>query len=197
MTDNHPERIDTKLIKSTANFNCDGITFPVHLKQIDRFEKQNPTISVNVFDYEKKKLTILRKTENYKRENIVDLLLISKGEVQHYCVIKNLSRLISSQYNKHQGGKYPCRECLNIFKTQKSLEKHIKYCYSEKPITIEMPKEGSILKFKSFFRKMRVPFVVYADFESSSFWLLLHSMTPPQNSLKKISNITLKKISPQ
>ena len=29
------------------------------------------------------------------------------------------------------------------------------------------------------------------------FWDKLHSMTPPQNSLKKISNITLKKISPQ
>ena len=64
--------------------------------QIDRFEKQNPTISVNVFGYEKKKVTILRKTKNYKRENIVDLLLINKSKVQHYCVIKNLSRLISS-----------------------------------------------------------------------------------------------------
>ena len=28
-----------------------------------------------------------------------------------------------------------------------------------------MPKEGSILKFRNFFWKMRVPFVVYADFE--------------------------------
>ena len=75
MTDNHPERIDTKLIKATENFNWDGITFPVDLMQIDRFEKQNPTISVNVFGYEKEKVTILRKSETYKRENIVDLFL--------------------------------------------------------------------------------------------------------------------------
>ena len=40
MTDNHTERIDTELIKATENFNWDGITFPVDLKQIDRFEKQ-------------------------------------------------------------------------------------------------------------------------------------------------------------
>ena len=80
MTDKHPEHIDKKLIKAIANFNWDGITFPVDLKQIDRFEKQNPTISVNAFGYEKKKLTILRKTENYKRENIVDLLLINEGK---------------------------------------------------------------------------------------------------------------------
>ena len=112
------ERIDTKLIKGTENFNWDGIIFPVDLKQIDRFEKQNPTISVNVFGYEKKKVTILRKSENYKRENIVDLLLIRKGEVQHYCLIKNLSRLISSQCNKHHGEKYPCRGCLNIFNSR-------------------------------------------------------------------------------
>ena len=104
----HSERIDTKLIKAAENFNWDGITFPVDFKQIDRFVKQNPTISVNVFGYEKKKVTILRKTENCKRENIVDLLLISKGEVQHCCGIKNLNKLISSQYNKHHGEKYPC-----------------------------------------------------------------------------------------
>ena len=99
----HPERIEPKLIKATENFKWDGIIFPVNLKQIDRFEKQNPTISVNVFVYEKKKVTILRKSETYKRENIVDLLLINKGEVQHYCVIKNPSRLIFSQHDKHHG----------------------------------------------------------------------------------------------
>ena len=126
------ERIDTKLIKSTENFNWDGLTFPVDLKQIDRFEKQNPTISVNAFGYEKKKVTILRKSETYKRENIVDLVLINEGEVQHYCVIKNLSRLISSQYNKHRKKKYIFRGCLNIFDFEDSLEKHIKYCYSKK-----------------------------------------------------------------
>ena len=81
MTDNHPECIDTKLIKATENFNWDGITFPVDLKQTDRFEKQNPTISIYVFGYEKKKVTIHRKSKTYKRENIVDLLLINKSKV--------------------------------------------------------------------------------------------------------------------
>ena len=113
----------------------------------------------------RRKVTILRKSETYKRENIVDLLFINKSEVQHYCVIKNLSKLIPDQYNKHQKKMYIYRGCLNIFNFEDSLEKHIKYCYSKKPVLIEMPKEGSILKFKNFFRKMRVPFVVYADFE--------------------------------
>ena len=98
MTDNHPERIDTKLIKATEKYNWDSMTFAVNLGQIDRFEKQNPAISVNVFSYDKKNVTLLRKSKTYKRENIVDLLLINEGEVQHYCAIKNLSRLISSQH---------------------------------------------------------------------------------------------------
>ena len=86
-------------------------------------------------------------------------------DVQHYCVIKNLSRLISHQYNKHREKKYICRGCLNIFNFEGSLKKHIDYCYKKEPVNIEMPKEGSILKFKIFFWKMRVPFVVYVDFE--------------------------------
>ena len=80
-------------------------------------------------------------------------------------MIKNLSRFISSQYNKHHERKYTCRGCLNSFNFEDSLNKHIKDCYSYKPVKIEMPKEGLILKFKKFFRKMRVPFAVNADFE--------------------------------
>ena len=190
MTDKRPERIDTKLIKSTENFNWDGIIFPVDLKQIDRFEKQNPTISVNVFGYEKKKVTILRMTENYKRENIVDLLLINKSEVQHYCVIKNLSRLISDQYKKNQKKKYICRGCLNIFNFEDSLEKHIRYCYSKKPVTIEMLKVGSILKFKNFFRKTRVPFVVYADIECFTKKLDTTQPNPKQSYTKQYQKHT-------
>ena len=125
----NPEHIDTKLIKSTKKYNWDGITFPVNLGQIDRFEKQNPVISVNVFGYEKKNVTILRKRKTYKRENIVDLL-INEVEVQHYCAIKNLSRLISSQHDKHHGKKYPCRGFLNIFNFEDTLNKHIEQWFS-------------------------------------------------------------------
>ena len=73
------------------------------------------------------------------------------------CVIKNLSRLISVQYNKHQKNKYICRGCLNIFNFEGSLQKHIKYCYSKKPVTIEMPKMGSILNLKTSLGRCEYP----------------------------------------
>ena len=41
------------LERQAEELNWDGITFLVTLNQIGKFEKQNPTISVNVFGYEK------------------------------------------------------------------------------------------------------------------------------------------------
>jgi len=49
----NPDRITKDLRKQAENMNWKDIEFPVTLKDIDKFEKQNPDISVNVFGYEK------------------------------------------------------------------------------------------------------------------------------------------------
>ena len=41
--------------------------------------------------------------EKVKAEKTVKLLLISNGKKKHYCVVKNTSRLLSSQVNNHKG----------------------------------------------------------------------------------------------
>ncbi|KAK3737410.1 hypothetical protein QZH41_000675 [Actinostola sp. cb2023] len=46
-----------------------------------------------------------------------------------------------------------------------SLDKHSEYCGAHNSIKITMPKKGSTVAFKNYNRSMRVPFVVYADFE--------------------------------
>ncbi|EDO35473.1 predicted protein, partial [Nematostella vectensis] len=61
--------------------------------------------------------------------------------------------------------------CLNSFRCKQSLEKHSECCGNHEAVGIEMPKidkDGNLphIKFKNYNRKMRVPFVVYADFES-------------------------------
>ena len=75
--------------------NFTGIDFPVSLKDIDKFEKNNPEIGVSVFGYDKS-VHILRinKTDP---QNTIDLLLITNKEKQHYCWIKNFSKLVRSQ----------------------------------------------------------------------------------------------------
>ena len=91
-----------------GKLNFTGIEFPVSLKDIDKFEKNNPEIEVNVFGYEKS-VHILRinKTDP---QNAIDLLFIINEGKQHYCWIKNFSRLLSAQVSKHNGAVYFCKD---------------------------------------------------------------------------------------
>jgi len=50
----HPERITRQLEKQAEALHFDGIRFPMKLKDIKKFERQNPQISVNVLGYEDK-----------------------------------------------------------------------------------------------------------------------------------------------
>ena len=50
----NPERLDKKLMVKENTLNMAGIEYPVSLKDINKFEKQNPTISITVYGYEEK-----------------------------------------------------------------------------------------------------------------------------------------------
>ena len=168
----NPQRLDKKMRENSEKFNWTGIEFPTKLKDIDKFEKQNPyyTIKVHGFDKDKGEVYPLRMG---KKESgyLIELLLIANDEGNnHYCWIKNFSRLVSSQINNNQHKREFCRRCYNSFPTGKSLEKHLEYCTKNEEVKIDMPKDEDgnpkFVKFTNHNRKMRVPFVVYADFES-------------------------------
>ena len=155
------ERLSKQMREDSEKFDWTGIEFPVSLKQIDRFEKQNP-YSINVFGYEDHEVYPLRISKRVNQ--VINLLIIANEETNHYCWIKDMSKLLSKQISNHNGKRHFCYRCLNSFPSEKSLEKHIEYCQNNEAVKIEMP-TGSI-KFKNFYKKQRVPFVVYADFES-------------------------------
>ena len=73
---NHPERFDRKLRETSKALNWEGLKFPVHLSDINKFENHNSTISANVFGYEKLVYPIRINELNYKRESTVNILLI-------------------------------------------------------------------------------------------------------------------------
>ena len=158
------ERI-TKILKyQSERLDWSGLKFPVKLNQIIIFEKLNPQISINVFGCEGVVYPLqLSKT---KRTQIVNLLLISDGEKQHYCLIKSLSRLLSSQVTKDNHTKSFCLNCLNHFPNEEKLKIHEEYCLKNQAIKIEMPEKGSFISFIHHNRSIKVPFVVYADFEA-------------------------------
>ena len=157
------ERITKELKDQSEILDWSGLKFPVDLKQIRIFEKLNPQISINVFGFEGDVYPLrLSKSES---EQTINLLLISDEEKQHYCLIKSLSRLLSSQMSKHGHTKSFCLNCLNHFPNEEKLKIHEDYCLKNQAIRIEMPEEGSFISFIHHNRSIKVPFVVYADFE--------------------------------
>ena len=183
--DNHPERVDKELKLKENTLNMDGIKYPVSLEDINKFENQNPTISITVYGYEEKEVCPLRNNNNIDREHNITLMLIEKDGVLHYCLVKNRSRLFSSQVSKHKEQSYFCDRCLNPFWCEKSLNNHLKYCSNHEAVKIEMPeKKESVLKFKNYYKGERVPFMIYADTES--LVKPIESCEPnPQNSYTK------------
>ena len=87
-----------------------------------------------------------------------------------YCLIKNPSRLFSSQLSAHNGSKVLCMRCFahypNNEKGKEKLAIHEESCWNNEAQINEMPKEGSFLIFKNHNRSIKVPFAYYADLES-------------------------------
>ena len=137
------------------------------MSDIHKFECLNSNISIAVFGYdENDKVVPLWVSKNKNRLYKINLFLITNGEVLHYCLIKDISKLVSSQVSKHKGNFFLCNNCLNSFQTEKSLNDHKEYCDTNECIKIVMPKkEESILKFNHYCYSEKVPFIIYADTE--------------------------------
>ena len=173
--DNHPERIDKDLKSKQDSINMDGIRYPVNFRAIDRFEIQNPNISISVVGYNKEDLVHPMRTSIYtKRKHNIVLLLLKKavegenGEIEektHYVLFKNKSALIASQINNHEHKRHLCLNCFNSFNSSETLEAHTEYCYDNESVKINMPPSGTYLRFKNFLHSEKAPFVIYADFE--------------------------------
>ena len=165
--DNHPERIDKDLKSKQESINMEGICYPVSLRAIDRFEHLNPNISISVLGYNKKERVYpLRISKCTKRKQDIVLLLIKDGEKSHYCLVKNISALLSSQINSNDHKRYFCLNCFNSFKDEDKLKEHKDYCYENESVKILMPQQGTFLRFKNFLHSEKAPFAIYADFES-------------------------------
>ena len=184
--DDKPERIDKDLKSKEHTLNMEGIAYPVDFKGINRFEKQNPDISISVLGYSKDEriypLRISKFTKSKKedeRKHNITLLLIKNGDNSHYCLINNLSRLLTSQVNNHKGKLYFCLNCLNAYDKPEKLNKHKEYCSENENVKINMPPPETYLKFKNFLYSERAPFAIYADFECYN--KPIHTNTPDPN----------------
>ncbi|KAF0709819.1 Uncharacterized protein FWK35_00030838, partial [Aphis craccivora] len=123
-------------------------------------------LSINVYHHDEfYKINPLSVTKNEKRVHI-DLLLLKNEDNTHYILIKKLWSLIRNQITKDHKKRYLCGMCLNSFQTELKLSNHKNYCQSNKVARITLPYKNKFIRFKNYNHKMKVPFVIYADFES-------------------------------
>ena len=162
----HPERV-SKYHRYENELLMDGIEYPVKIRDIDRFERLNGNISVSVFGLDEKTVFPMRITRKGNALHHVNLLYISKDEVSHYVLIRNMSRLVSTQLSNHDGRKFFCQLCLHACASQVILDKHLETCRLHGAQRIKMPDDDNkILQFKKIEAQERLPFIIYADFES-------------------------------
>ena len=166
----YPKERNEEIIKDLKEYefslNTKGITFPMKIKDINKFEKRNPELpGINVFSVDNGIFYPLRMAER-DCKNTIDLFLFEEDGNSHYSLIKNFNRLIRSQKTKSKDGKiFICKRCFCHFTKDELLDKHIKYCSNNKTAIAKMPNPNKMLYFKNYHKQLPIPFVVYADFE--------------------------------
>ena len=142
---------------------------PTPVNQIKRVEKQNE-IAINVFGYENKAIVSYKLSERPASIAQINLLLIYEGPKSHYVWIKNLNRLLLYGQTKYHGRKHFCERCLHGYTAEDLLQRHIPECkgIGDRAIRIKMPIKGKndTVTFVNLHKKMKINFVMYADFEA-------------------------------
>ncbi|GET65611.1 uncharacterized protein LOC114537920 [Rhizophagus irregularis DAOM 181602=DAOM 197198] len=148
------ERI-SKYKEYVNELNFEGIEFPVQADEVilRRFERQNPTIALCICEWRDHRLCPIYVTDRDDAEGrkIIDLVLISNGEKQHYCWIKNMSRLVNKR-TKDGHATFVCRWCISHFTHQQEIhDKHVAICRGLK----KTPQADRMPSMKTKIRKPR------------------------------------------
>ncbi|KAL4125736.1 hypothetical protein QTP88_009976 [Uroleucon formosanum] len=184
VTEQSKYRVGVNYYQHIDKYNFDGISFPTPLSDVKIFERNNPTVSINIYGIEKKFQPPLKfpthtvfplKVVDNEKEDHFDILFITDSDSSHYVYISKFSRLVRSQKTQHDGHTYFCKRCFISFdiqnskyklKGQMALDQHKKVCGIHKPILPVLLTEGETLEFKAWKHTVRHPIVIYADFEA-------------------------------
>lgn len=161
----YPAKRNVNRITSYPHFknvlNIQGLSYPVNFMDISVFERNNDNVCINVYGFKNGRVIGPLYKSQFKRVHKINLLLLEKDDQKHYCLIKNLSRLVRNQITKHHCTLHFCDDCLLFFNSDNQLSMH--NCVG---IATMLPKPGSYIRFNNYQRTQTVPFVIYADAET-------------------------------
>ena len=154
------KNIQVEFLKTCKILNIDNINFPPKIKDIEQFEKDNPDISITIFEYdgfekikedeykikERTKINDARVSPFDKDKDTDEII-----EISYFTTIKSLLRLFWG--SKCDKGLYYCKNCYCSFKSKEKLEKvHTPLCVHNENVLTIMPQKNKndIVKFKDF-----------------------------------------------
>ena len=166
--------------KHTSDINLKGLSFPLAVKDIAKFEKINPKIAINVLYWEaddsnqqqqRSEFTIEYLSPERERQIKINLLLLQDdvSSKRHYVWISDISRLVAGR-TKYDGKTYVCNSCLQPFSNQRVLDNHIPFCIKHSPQQVVYPNpddpKDCTLTFGDFQRQHKIPFYLVCDLET-------------------------------
>jgi hypothetical protein len=124
----------------------------------------NNGFPINVLKYVNEEDKPDDSSENKKK--VINILLVEDDEKSHYVFIKNIRGFIRSG-NSNNINLYACDKCMCKFKLQSAYENHKKKnkCYEYTGDAFKnLPHNGDeFCMFKDHRKKLKAPFVIYAD----------------------------------
>ena len=100
------------------------------MNEIDKFERNNEGLAVNVFGFKDGEVWPLRCLE--VEGKMIDLFWFKDGEKTHYCWVKSLSRLVFGQVSTDEHKFEVCRRCLNRISADDRRKERKKLTVEEK-----------------------------------------------------------------
>ena len=123
---NHSERI-SNLKPFIDNYNWNDLEFPAGHKDYSVFEKNNPSIALNILyvPYKTKEILPSYISKHNKTRNIqANLLMVTDNEnIWHYLAIKSVHGLLHGITSTNHGDHY-CLNCFHSYRTFNALKNH-------------------------------------------------------------------------
>ena len=181
----------------------DADSMPMQIENIPHFEKKNG-IAINVYSVKENGCQVnpLYLTK-IRDKTLINLLLIMGKEKNHYVWIKHFNRLLCNNGNSRKDAKVFCPFCMYGFVKRYNgvsrLMNHVEQCSELAPQRIVFPNKGEeFLKFDEFEKGMKMPFVIYADFEciNKSVKSKENNNKTKKKSIHKVSGYCFTVVSP-
>lgn len=162
------------------NFKYGDLEFPIHVSDIEKFERlnQDKCVALHVYFVGPKPgvIEVAYSSKNRTKDAWHVHLLVwneiheetGTQETAHYAFITRLSALLRNKYKKgNTHTMYVCDRCTQQFASQGSLDEHTELCVSlESSVPLLPDKNKSFTYFSAMKKINRKPCVIYCDFES-------------------------------